>query len=79
MPTGPFCVLMRLVGMGQNNDPKEHDDLEGQQGVIDADRKMPPPVPYIPSRDGVDELTGGEAEKPGQSSHDERADQQDKS
>jgi hypothetical protein len=70
---------MRLIRMGQQNDPKEHGDLQGQQGVVGADRKMPPPVPYIPSRDGVSELTGGEDEKPGQSPHDERTDQQDKS
>jgi hypothetical protein len=65
--------------MGENNDPKEHGDLQGQQGVVGTEQNPgPPKVPGVNSRDGVDELKDGEADKPGQSPHDERTEQQSK-
>jgi hypothetical protein len=65
--------------MGQSNDPKERGDLQGQQGVVRKDpQAQPPPKPGVKSRDGVTEIDGGEADKPGQSPHDERTGRQPK-
>jgi hypothetical protein len=78
--TAAFGAVVRFDVMGQNNDPNEHGDLQGQQGVVGTAQKPgPPKVPSLTSRNGVDELKGGEADKPGQSPHDERSDQQPKS
>jgi hypothetical protein len=56
--------------MGQNNDPTEHGDLQGQQGAAGKNpQPQPAPVPPTKSRDGVEELDGAEGDKPGQSPH----------
>jgi hypothetical protein len=60
--------------MGQNNDPREHGDRQGQQGSPPQKPAQPAPVPGEKSRDGVSVPGDGEVGRPGQSPHDERTD-----
>jgi hypothetical protein len=60
--------------MGQNNDPREHGDQQGQQGSSPRKTNWPAPVPGEKSRDGVSVPGKGEVGRPGQSQHDERTD-----
>ena len=48
--------------MGQNNDPTEHGDLQGQQGAA----KGKPRSAYMtsPDREGINPFRGGDAARP---------------